>query len=120
MEGVRRAGEGDPRPIQEVSVGVKGTRQFHDYVNWEELGKGTFSETGKVQCTKGAPSWEGLVTVCGVYLFSRFNYDPSVSVPPRHYPDAEVDGRNRYQFFRRPIIPFLPQMPPNVVLAPTR
>ena len=53
-------------------------------------------------------------------LFSRFNYDPSVSVPPRHYPDAEVDGRNRYQFFRRPIIPFLPQMPPNVVLAPTR
>lgn len=51
---------------------------------------------------------------------SRFNYDPTVHVPPKHYERAEVDGRNRYKYFRRPIIPFLPQMPPNVVLAHTR
>lgn len=50
----------------------------------------------------------------------RFTYDPSVQVPPKEYPKAEVAGTNRYKYFRRPIIPFLPQMPPNVVLAPTR
>ena len=50
----------------------------------------------------------------------RFNYDPAVQVPARHYGVAQVDGKNRYKYFRRPIIPFLPQMPPNVVLARTR
>ncbi len=50
----------------------------------------------------------------------RFNYDPTVRVPPQVYEKAEVDGRNRYRYFRRPIIPFLPQMPPSVVLATTR
>jgi hypothetical protein len=43
-----------------------------------------------------------------------------VAVPSKHYPETDVDGRNRYRYFRRPIIPFLPQLPPNVVLAPTR
>lgn len=56
----------------------------------------------------------------GIFSFVRFNYDPSVSVPAQHYPNVEVEGRSRYRFFRRPIIPFLPQMPPSVVLAPTR
>ena len=50
----------------------------------------------------------------------RFNYDPAVAVPQKYYQEPEVAGRNRYRYFRRPIIPFLPQMPPNVVLAPTR
>lgn len=56
----------------------------------------------------------------GTFSSVRFNYDPSVSVPAEHYPNVEVEGRSHYKFFRRPIIPFLPQMPPSVVLAPTR
>lgn len=52
-------------------------------------------------------------------LTCRFNYDPAVRVPARQYEVAQVDGKNRYKYFRRPIIPFLPQMPPNVVLART-
>ena len=51
-------------------------------------------------------------------LFYRFNYDPFVKVPPKYYPPTDADGKDRYKFFRRPIIPFLPQMPPSVVLAP--
>lgn len=51
---------------------------------------------------------------------SRFNYDPTVQIPPKKFEPAHVDGVNRYKYFRRPIIPFLPQMPPNVVLAPAR
>ena len=48
----------------------------------------------------------------------RFNYDPTVQVPPKFYPETDAEGKDRYKFFRRPIIPFLPQMPPSVVLAP--
>lgn len=48
----------------------------------------------------------------------RFNYDPSVTIPPKYYPPVDTEGRDRYKFFRRPIIPFLPQMPPSIVLAP--
>lgn len=61
------------------------------------------------------------------YLYSlspvspfRFNYNPNVRVPPKHFDPPHIDGGNRYKYFRRPIIPFLPQMPPNVVLAPAR
>ena len=50
--------------------------------------------------------------------FFRFNYDPSVEVPPKHYLATDAVGKDRHKFFRRPIIPFLPQMPPSVVLAP--
>ncbi|KAI8509247.1 Cilia- and flagella-associated protein 91 [Branchiostoma belcheri] len=49
--------------------------------------------------------------------YTTFNYDPSVQIPQVSYPDAEVSGRNRYQYFRRPIIPFLQQVPPDVLLA---
>ncbi|XP_078575552.1 cilia- and flagella-associated protein 91-like isoform X2 [Branchiostoma floridae x Branchiostoma japonicum] len=49
--------------------------------------------------------------------YTTFNYDPSVQIPAVSYPDAEVAGRNRYQYFRRPIIPFLQQVPPDVLLA---
>lgn len=41
-------------------------------------------------------------------------------MPQKTYEKPEAGGRNRYKYFRRPIIPFLPQMPPNVLLAPTR
>ncbi|XP_056010247.1 cilia- and flagella-associated protein 91-like isoform X1 [Ostrea edulis] len=52
--------------------------------------------------------------------YTTFNYDPSVTVPPKHYANAEVGGRNRYKFFKRPIIPFLQQIPPEVMLATAR
>ncbi len=48
----------------------------------------------------------------------RFNYDPQVEVPPKHYPVTDPAGVDRHKFFKRPIIPFLPQMPPSIVLAP--
>ena len=50
----------------------------------------------------------------------RFNYDPSVQVPPKEYSTAFVRGSDRYKFFRRPIIPFLQQIPPEVLLATAR
>lgn len=50
--------------------------------------------------------------------YKKFNYDPTVQVPPKFYPETDAEGKDRYKFFRRPIIPFLPQMPPSVVLAP--
>ncbi|XP_070549252.1 cilia- and flagella-associated protein 91-like [Ptychodera flava] len=48
--------------------------------------------------------------------YTTFNYDPRVQVPARHFADAKVSGQNRYKYFRRPIIPFLQQVPPEVVL----
>uniref|UniRef100_A0A1I8I6R3 Cilia- and flagella-associated protein 91 n=1 Tax=Macrostomum lignano TaxID=282301 RepID=A0A1I8I6R3_9PLAT len=52
--------------------------------------------------------------------YKKFNYDPSVEIPARHYQDAHVTGKNRALFFRRPIIPFMQGVPPDVVLATTR
>jgi hypothetical protein len=34
-------------------------------------------------------------------LIFRFNYDPSVQVPPKVYPVSDVGGADRYKFFRR-------------------
>lgn len=51
--------------------------------------------------------------------YTTFNYDPSVSVPTKTFTDPEVSGRNRYRYFRRPIIPFLQQVPPEILLQPT-
>jgi len=48
--------------------------------------------------------------------YTKFNYDPSVKIPPKHYERTHVTGKDRYKFFRRPIIPFLQQIPPDVVL----
>lgn len=31
----------------------------------------------------------------------RFNYDPTVQVPPKDIPRADVGGIDRYKFFRR-------------------
>ncbi|KAL8577811.1 hypothetical protein ACOMHN_054561 [Nucella lapillus] len=52
--------------------------------------------------------------------YTTFNYDPSVSLPPVTFENAEIAGRNRYRYFRRPIIPFLQQVPPEVLLATSR
>jgi len=51
--------------------------------------------------------------------YTKFNYDPSVKVPPKSFDTTDVSGRDRYRFFRRPIIPFLQQVPPEVVLQAT-
>lgn len=51
---------------------------------------------------------------------TTFNYDPSVQVPPKQYSSADVGGSDRYKFFKRPIIPFLQQIPPEVLLATAR
>ncbi|XP_064407633.1 cilia- and flagella-associated protein 91-like [Halichondria panicea] len=52
--------------------------------------------------------------------YKKFNYDPDVKVPPKQFEDPKTNSTNQYKYFKRPIIPFLPQMPPNVILAPTR
>ena len=57
---------------------------------------------------------------CSPFFPTRFNYAPDLHIPPKVYENPEAGGKNRYKYFRRPIIPFLPQMPPNVLLAPTR
>ncbi|CAO2631959.1 Cilia- and flagella-associated protein 91 [Lemmus lemmus] len=46
--------------------------------------------------------------------------DASFQMPKEEYEDPEVSGRNRYKFFDRPFLPFLQQMPLNVVLAPSK
>ena len=43
-----------------------------------------------------------------------------MQVPPTEYSTAFVRGSDRYKFFRRPIIPFLQQIPPEVLLATAR
>jgi len=52
--------------------------------------------------------------------YKKFNYDPTVVIPNAAYEKAEVRGRERFKFFRRPIIPFLQQVPAEVVLQANR
>ncbi|CAH3188240.1 unnamed protein product [Porites evermanni] len=52
--------------------------------------------------------------------YTTFNYDPTVQVPPKDYPHVPVSGQDRYKYFRRPIIPFLQQVPPDVFLQSSR
>ncbi|KAJ7382032.1 Cilia- and flagella-associated protein 91 [Desmophyllum pertusum] len=52
--------------------------------------------------------------------YTTFNYDPNVQVPAKHYDKVHVSGHDRYKFFRRPIIPFLQQVPPDVLLQSSR
>lgn len=33
-----------------------------------------------------------------------FNYDPTVTVPPKHFEDPEVSGRQRYRYFKRLVV----------------
>ncbi|XP_046852918.1 cilia- and flagella-associated protein 91-like [Xenia sp. Carnegie-2017] len=51
--------------------------------------------------------------------YKKFNYDPSVQVPPKNYPVTDVGGADRYKFFRRPIIPFLQPVPADAILQTT-
>lgn len=55
-----------------------------------------------------------------IIRYTTFNYDPSVKVPSKEYSTADVRGTDRFKYHRRPIIPFLQQVPPDVLLATTR
>ncbi|XP_021065557.1 cilia- and flagella-associated protein 91 [Mus pahari] len=46
--------------------------------------------------------------------------DTSFQMPEEKYEDLDVSGKNRYKFFDRPFLPFLQQMPLNVVLSPAK
>lgn len=52
--------------------------------------------------------------------YTKFNYDPTVQVPAKDYAHVPVSGKDRYKFFRRPIIPFLQQVPPDVLLQSSK
>lgn len=52
--------------------------------------------------------------------YTTFNYDPTVQVPPKQYEKVHVSGQDRYKYFRRPIIPFLQQVPPDVLLQSSK
>jgi len=52
--------------------------------------------------------------------YTTFNYDPTVQVPPKEFAHVPVSGKDRYKYFRRPIIPFLQQVPPDVLLQSSR
>ncbi|XP_050416159.1 cilia- and flagella-associated protein 91 [Patella vulgata] len=52
--------------------------------------------------------------------YKTFNYDPAVVIPDKTFGNAEVTGRNRYKYAKRPMIPFLQQVPPEVLLATAR
>ncbi|XP_067849117.1 cilia- and flagella-associated protein 91 [Heptranchias perlo] len=43
-------------------------------------------------------------------------YDASIKMQLQVQQDPEVSGRNRYKYFTRPIIPFVQQLPVNVIL----
>ncbi|XP_063726301.1 cilia- and flagella-associated protein 91-like isoform X2 [Symsagittifera roscoffensis] len=51
--------------------------------------------------------------------YKTLNYDASVNLPPQNYPQVDVGGAERAKFFRRPIIPFMQAVPPEVLLATT-
>ncbi|XP_047130321.1 cilia- and flagella-associated protein 91 isoform X1 [Hydra vulgaris] len=45
--------------------------------------------------------------------YKKFNYDPDVVIPIRQIPKEDVLGRDRYKYFKRPILPFLHQQLPD-------
>ncbi|XP_055481120.1 cilia- and flagella-associated protein 91 [Psammomys obesus] len=61
--------------------------------------------------------WRGQEAKYRDALQLRAAMDASFKMPKEEYKDPEVSGRNRYKFFDRPFLPFLQQMPTNVVLS---
>nr|XP_048278766.1 cilia- and flagella-associated protein 91 isoform X1 [Myodes glareolus] len=64
--------------------------------------------------------WRGQEARHKEALRLRAALDASFQMPKEEYEDPEISGRNRYKFFDRPFLPFLQQMPLNVVLAPSK
>lgn len=61
--------------------------------------------------------WRGYGTQALENLKRAYKFDPQVKLPQIEPGTADVGGRDRALYFRRPIIPFLQQMPPEVLLA---
>nr|XP_006975858.2 cilia- and flagella-associated protein 91 isoform X1 [Peromyscus maniculatus bairdii] len=64
--------------------------------------------------------WRGQEAKHRDVLWLHAAMDASFQMPKEEYKDPEVSGRNRYKFFDRPFLPFLQQMPLNVVLATSK
>lgn len=56
------------------------------------------------------------MSLCMCVCVCRFNYDPSVRVPEQHFLPSNARSTDRYKYFFRPVIPFMAQVPPNVIL----
>jgi len=61
--------------------------------------------------------WRGYGTQALENLTRQYKFDPQVRIPKMEAGTADVGGKDRALYFRRPIIPFLQQMPPEVLLA---
>ncbi|XP_059158097.1 LOW QUALITY PROTEIN: cilia- and flagella-associated protein 91-like [Physella acuta] len=52
--------------------------------------------------------------------YATFKNDSSIKVSGQEMDSADVTGRNRFLYLKRPIIPFLQQVPPEVLLSTAR
>lgn len=49
--------------------------------------------------------------------YSRQTYDPNFMLPKRVFAKDSIEGSTRYRYFRRPIIPYITSVAPEVILA---
>lgn len=64
--------------------------------------------------------WRGYQDEARDSLMRYKSQDPTMKVPERALLRSEVDGKERFKYFRRPIIPFLEQIPADAVLQANR
>ncbi|XP_031219715.1 cilia- and flagella-associated protein 91 [Mastomys coucha] len=64
--------------------------------------------------------WRGQEAKQKEVLRLRAAMDASFQMPKEKYKDPDVSGKNRYRFFDRPFLPFLQQVPLNIVLSPAK
>nr|XP_020032114.1 protein MAATS1 [Castor canadensis] len=64
--------------------------------------------------------WQGHKAKPREALLQLAATNASFQMPKEVYEDPEVTGRNRYKYFDRPFLPFVQQVPLNVVFAETK
>ncbi|XP_042190220.1 cilia- and flagella-associated protein 91 [Callorhinchus milii] len=64
--------------------------------------------------------WKGYGERNKKALRQMTTHNSSVEVPQKIREDPEVNGRNRYKYFTRPIIPFVQHLPTEVILEMSR
>ncbi|XP_043927435.1 cilia- and flagella-associated protein 91 [Protopterus annectens] len=64
--------------------------------------------------------WQGRIEERRAALQQQLINHSSVQIPLKFHADPEISGKNRYKYFERPLIPFIQQIPPNVVLQMAR
>uniref|UniRef100_H3B261 Cilia- and flagella-associated protein 91 n=1 Tax=Latimeria chalumnae TaxID=7897 RepID=H3B261_LATCH len=64
--------------------------------------------------------WRGWAEQHRDALLKLSAFDPTIKVPVKAYEEPDVLGKDRYRYFERPAIPFIQQIPPNVVLELSR